>query len=113
MESSHAAAGRSGSSRCPEAARSPDGYDASAFPSFAVTVDILILTVVEAQLQVLLVRRKADPFEGAWALPGGSNGQTNRSTRLRPVVGRTATDQERATETPAVPAVSAHGLTCR
>ena len=66
-----AAAGRSGSSRRPNATRPADGYDASAFPSFAVTVDIAILTVLDAQLQVLLVRRKADPHEGAWALPGG------------------------------------------
>ena len=93
--SSRAAAGRSGSSRCLEAARLPDGYDASAFLSCAVTADILILTVVDAQLEMLLVRRSAEPFEGVWALPGGSNGQTNRSTRPRPVVGRTATDQER------------------
>ena len=66
-----AAAERSGSSRRPKTARPPDGYNPSAFPSFAVTVDIVILTVIDAQLQVLLVRRKADPFEGGWALPGG------------------------------------------
>ena len=66
-----AAANRSGSSRPRKAATPPDGYDPSAFPSFAVTVDIVILTVIDAQLQVLLVRRKADPFEGLWALPGG------------------------------------------
>ena len=66
-----AAAERSGSSRRPKTARPPDGYDPSAFPSFAVTVDIVILTVIDAQLQVLLVRRNADPHEGAWALPGG------------------------------------------
>jgi 8-oxo-dGTP diphosphatase len=66
-----AAASRSGPSRRSKAAKPPDGYDVSAFPSFAVTVDIVILTVVDAELQVLLVRRKADPYEGAWALPGG------------------------------------------
>ena len=66
-----AAAERSGSSRRSKAAKPPDGYDDSAFPTFAVTVDIVILTVVDAELQVLLVRRKADPYEGAWALPGG------------------------------------------
>ena len=51
--------------------RSPAGYDASAFPSFAVTVDVVILTMVAGHLHVLLVRRQADPYAGAWALPGG------------------------------------------
>lgn len=52
-------------------AKPPPGYDAGAYPSFAVTVDIVILTVVDGLLQVLLVKREADPFMGAWALPGG------------------------------------------
>lgn len=51
--------------------QSPKGYDASAFPSFAVTVDVVILTMVAGHLNVLLVRRQADPYAGAWALPGG------------------------------------------
>lgn len=51
--------------------RAPEGYDLSAFPVFAVTVDIVILSVIDDELQVLLVRRKADPYEGRWALPGG------------------------------------------
>ena len=49
----------------------PDGYDPGAFPSFAVTVDIVILTLLRKQLHVLLVQRSEDPFEGEWALPGG------------------------------------------
>ena len=51
--------------------QAPDGYDPSAFPAFAVTVDVVIMSVVDGQLMVLLVRRQADPYEGAWALPGG------------------------------------------
>lgn len=51
--------------------RAPDGYDASRHPSFAVTVDVVILTMVESRLHVLLVRRTADPYGGSWALPGG------------------------------------------
>lgn len=51
--------------------RAPEGYDSSAFPSFAVTVDIVILTMREGRLQVLLVQRGGDPYAGAWALPGG------------------------------------------
>jgi 8-oxo-dGTP diphosphatase len=46
-------------------------YDPHAFPPFAVTVDIVILTVREGQLQVLLVRRGVHPYRGRWALPGG------------------------------------------
>lgn len=51
--------------------RVPEGYDASAYPSFAVTVDIVILTMIDGRLHVLLVQRGGEPFAGAWALPGG------------------------------------------
>ena len=49
----------------------PAGYDPSAFPAFAVTVDVVILTMAEGALNVLLVRRGEDPFQGMWAIPGG------------------------------------------
>ncbi len=52
-------------------AKVPPGYDASKFPAFAVTVDVVILTMVEGVLHVLLVRRGQEPFEGMWAIPGG------------------------------------------
>jgi 8-oxo-dGTP diphosphatase len=47
------------------------GYDPSQFPAFAVTVDIVILTMSEGTLHVLLVRRGEAPFAGMWAIPGG------------------------------------------
>src|SRR2546422_3425049 len=53
------------------AARAPLGYDPSRFPAFAVTVDIVILTMSEGTLRVLLVRRGEEPFQGMWAIPGG------------------------------------------
>jgi 8-oxo-dGTP diphosphatase len=49
----------------------PAGYDPSSFPAFAVTVDVVILTMSEGTLHVLLVRRGETPFEGMWAIPGG------------------------------------------
>ncbi len=49
----------------------PAGYDPSQFPAFAVTVDIVILTMSEGRLHALLVRRGVPPFEGMWAIPGG------------------------------------------
>jgi 8-oxo-dGTP diphosphatase len=49
----------------------PPGYDPSAFPAFAVTVDVVILTMAEGVLHVLLVRRGEEPFKGRWATPGG------------------------------------------
>jgi 8-oxo-dGTP diphosphatase len=49
----------------------PAGYDPAEFPAFAVTVDIVILTIVVGALRVLLVRRGVPPFDGMWALPGG------------------------------------------
>ncbi len=41
------------------------------YPVFAVTVDVVILSVVERRLEVLLVQRGGEPFQGWWALPGG------------------------------------------
>ena len=49
----------------------PPGYDPSTFPAFAVTVDMVILTMSEGLLHVLLVRRGEEPFQGMWATPGG------------------------------------------
>jgi 8-oxo-dGTP diphosphatase len=49
----------------------PPGYDPSKFPAFAVTVDVVILTMAEGVLNVLLVRRGEEPFQGMWAIPGG------------------------------------------
>ncbi len=46
-------------------------YDPSQFPAFAVTVDVVIMTMSEGTLKVLLVRRGEAPFEGMWAIPGG------------------------------------------
>ncbi|MFI7574578.1 NUDIX domain-containing protein [Micromonospora sp. NPDC049497] len=41
------------------------------YPPFAVTVDLVVLTVRASDLSVLLVRRGVPPHEGRWALPGG------------------------------------------
>ena len=51
--------------------QAPAGYDPSRFPPFAVTVDVVILTMSAGRLQVLLVRRGVAPFKGKWAIPGG------------------------------------------
>jgi len=49
----------------------PPDFDPSQFPAFAVTVDVVVLTMSESRLHVLLVRRGVAPFEGMWAIPGG------------------------------------------
>lgn len=46
-------------------------YDPSAYPPFAVTVDLVVLTVADPGLSVLTVRRGEDPYARRWALPGG------------------------------------------
>jgi len=46
-------------------------YDPAAYLPFAVTVDLVVLTLRDGELQVLLVERGAEPWRGRWALPGG------------------------------------------
>ncbi|MEO8693963.1 MAG: NUDIX domain-containing protein [Acidimicrobiales bacterium] len=48
-----------------------DRYDPAAYPRFAVTVDVVILTLADGALQILLVQRGQEPFAGMWAVPGG------------------------------------------
>jgi ADP-ribose pyrophosphatase YjhB (NUDIX family) len=45
--------------------------DDEAFERPLVTVDVVILTLRGGRLEVLLMRRGAEPFLGSWALPGG------------------------------------------
>jgi 8-oxo-dGTP diphosphatase len=49
----------------------PPEYDPTQFPAFAVTVDVVILTMAGGMLHVLLVRRGEAPFKEMWAIPGG------------------------------------------
>src|SRR4029077_18307257 len=44
---------------------------ARSYPAFAVTVDLVVFTLVGDRLCVLTVMRGAEPFKGRWALPGG------------------------------------------
>ncbi len=46
-------------------------YRPADYPRPSVTVDLVVLSVVDGELRVLLVRRAGHPFKGAWALPGG------------------------------------------
>jgi len=41
----------------------------------ALTVDVVLFTILERRLHVLLIRRLAKPFEGRYALPGGFVGE--------------------------------------
>lgn len=61
----------------------PRGYDVTQYDRPSVTVDVVVFSLIDAamvdatseaeglQLSVLLVKRKAAPFAGQWAIPGG------------------------------------------
>ena len=46
-------------------------YSPDDFPRVAVTVDVVVFTIRNDELQVLLVERGLEPYKGSWALPGG------------------------------------------
>jgi len=41
------------------------------YPHPAITTDVVIFTVRTEKLEVLLIRRKIEPFKDRWAIPGG------------------------------------------
>jgi 8-oxo-dGTP diphosphatase len=57
--------------RDPDEERFLETYRPAEFPRPSVTVDLVILTVENGDLEVLLVRRNEHPFKNRWALPGG------------------------------------------
>ena len=46
-------------------------YPISRYPRFANTVDIVLLSIIDDELGVLLIKRKEEPYKDCWALPGG------------------------------------------
>src|SRR5579863_8080556 len=46
-------------------------YDISKYERPSVTVDVVMMSLRQRDLQVLLVKRRAWPYEGMWAIPGG------------------------------------------
>ncbi|MDB4936495.1 MAG: ADP-ribose pyrophosphatase [Labilithrix sp.] len=57
--------------RDPDEERFLEEYRPAEFPRPSVTVDLVILTVLDGDLKVLLVQRNEHPYKGRWALPGG------------------------------------------
>src|SRR5437763_5566075 len=47
------------------------GYDPSKYERPSVTVDVVMMSLRQQDLQVLLIKRRSWPFEGCWAIPGG------------------------------------------
>ena len=47
-----------------------DDYDPTAFARPSLAVDLVLMSVIEGAPAVLLLRRDAHPFQGAWTLPG-------------------------------------------
>src|SRR5215813_4213409 len=46
-------------------------YDPADFERPSVTVDLVLMSVLDGALHALLMRRAQPPAEGRWALPGG------------------------------------------
>lgn len=46
-------------------------YDGAKYSAVSYTADLNIMTILNGELSVLLVRRGGFPYKGCWALPGG------------------------------------------
>ncbi len=73
------------------------GGEDAGHPVFYVTVDVVILTVVQEVLQVLLIRRKEAPHIRKWALPGGFKrpGETLDEAAIRELLEETGVEAPR------------------
>lgn len=56
-----------------------------------IATDVVIFTVLEGQLQVLLIAMKKDPYKGQWAVPGGlvGGGESVDASATRNLVQKT------------------------
>jgi len=77
------------------------------YPTPTVTVDLVIFALVDEVLQVLLMQRGAEPFAGAWALPGGYI-HTDEDTDIEAAARRVLMDKT-AVETPYLEQVQTFG----
>src|SRR5579884_2208405 len=55
----------------PEDEARTHGYDPNKYERPSVTVDVIMMSLRQGDLQVLLIKRRSWPFEGMWAIPGG------------------------------------------
>lgn len=46
-------------------------YDVSKYERPSVTIDVVMMSLRQKDLQVLLIKRRSWPYEGMWAIPGG------------------------------------------
>jgi 8-oxo-dGTP diphosphatase len=60
-------------------------YDPTAYPAFALTVDLTIFTIRSGVLSALLIKRGNHPYKNFWALPGGhvNHGRENTDQAAR------------------------------
>ncbi len=52
-------------------AESPGDRSSESFDRLSVAVDVALVTVMDDQLRVLVIRRAHHPYQGRWQLPGG------------------------------------------
>ena len=55
----------------PEEELATHHYDVSKYERPSVTVDVLMMSLRQKDLQILLIKRRSWPYEGMWAIPGG------------------------------------------
>lgn len=69
----------------------PGGFGPDNRPEMVVTVDVVVLALIDGALSVLLVERGREPQSGSWALPGTVVGDREPlvSAAARAVAGRT------------------------
>ncbi len=70
------------------------GFRNGHFRGHAIAVDVVLFTIQGSMLKVLLAKRKAPPYRGAWALPGGLVGadESVDTAALRELQEETAVD---------------------
>ena len=79
--------------------------------AFAVTVDLVVLTIRDDDLAVLAVRRGAPPYRGRWALPGGF---VRQDEGLLPAARRELAEETGLTDVPVhLEQLATYGNPCR